>query len=62
MMGKHDKISDCGLALSGQSAAGAGLGGLYRQFVNPVTDICWDCIFPLSIGGTVIASGTARPT
>ena len=20
------------------------------EFVNPITDICWDCIFPISIG------------
>ena len=20
------------------------------NFVNPITDICWDCIFPISIG------------
>lgn len=29
------------------------------RFVNPITDICWDCIFPITIGSTVMASGTS---
>jgi len=32
------------------------------SFVNPITDICWDCFFPLSIGGAKIASGDAPDT
>lgn len=27
------------------------------RFVNPVTDICWKCIFPLSIGSTRLYEG-----
>lgn len=26
------------------------------KFVNPVSDICWECIFPISIGAAVIAA------
>ncbi len=26
------------------------------KFANPITDICWSCIFPLTIGGTKIMS------
>jgi conjugal transfer pilus assembly protein TraU len=28
-----------------------GPGPLHRHFVNPITDICWSCLFPISIGG-----------
>lgn len=24
------------------------------RFVNPITDICWSCIFPLSLGSCVL--------
>lgn len=27
------------------------------SFVNPITDICWDCFFPISIGNMNIVSG-----
>lgn len=27
------------------------------HFVNPITDICWHCLFPLSIGGGTIVHG-----
>src|SRR5437870_3860410 len=26
------------------------------KFVNPLTDICWSCVFPLSIGAATVAS------
>jgi hypothetical protein len=26
--------------------------------MNPITDICWSCIFPISIGGRIILAGT----
>lgn len=29
------------------------------KFLNPITEICWDCIFPISIGA--ISLGTGRP-
>jgi len=30
------------------------------RFVNPITDICWSCILPISIGNIVnIGSGSA---
>lgn len=32
------------------------------RFVNPITDLCWDCIFPISIGAAELpASTAARP-
>jgi conjugal transfer pilus assembly protein TraU len=30
------------------------------RFVNPVTDICWGCLFPLSVGGLKIFPSTAH--
>ena len=29
--------------------------------MNPVTDVCWDCIFPLSIGSVPFSPGVPRP-
>jgi conjugal transfer pilus assembly protein TraU len=32
------------------------------RFVNPISDICWSCIFPITIGGMrVSASGEDTP-
>ncbi|WP_158972265.1 conjugal transfer pilus assembly protein TraU [Chachezhania sediminis] len=30
------------------------------KFLNPITEICWDCIFPISIGG-ISLGGNGRP-
>ncbi len=27
------------------------------RFVNPITDICWDCAFPPTIGSATLISG-----
>jgi len=35
--------------------AGAG-PTCHGRFPNPITDICWSCIFPMSIGGTKVAT------
>ncbi len=36
------------------------------RFVNPITDICWSCIFPLSLGSIKVSQGkvpdTANPS
>src|SRR3990167_9345687 len=36
------------------------------HFVNPITDICWRCLFPISIGSMQVVSGenpdTSNPT
>lgn len=35
------------------------------RFVNPITDVCWLCMFPMSIGSAQISAGvnvdTANP-
>lgn len=32
------------------------------KFANPITDICWSCMFPISIGGNVIAMNGQEDT
>lgn len=41
------------LTFAGSSANAACTG----KFMNPITDICWSCMFPLSIGSATIWSG-----
>lgn len=31
-------------------------GKCHGKFINPITDICWSCIFPLSIGSMKVSS------
>ncbi|MDO9794920.1 TraU family protein, partial [Glaesserella parasuis] len=26
------------------------------NWVNPITDVCWNCLFPMSIGNTQVSS------
>lgn len=35
--------------------ASAGNNGCYGKFVNPITDVCWSCMFPFTIGGVKVA-------
>jgi conjugal transfer pilus assembly protein TraU len=38
--------------------AGASGSTCHGRFINPITDICWSCLFPLTIGGSaLIADG-----
>ncbi|MEQ5974172.1 conjugal transfer pilus assembly protein TraU [Serratia liquefaciens] len=32
------------------------------RFVNPITDVCWECIFPLSIGSIAVSTGAQPDT
>jgi conjugal transfer pilus assembly protein TraU len=32
------------------------------RFVNPITDICWQCLFPITIGGMKITGGKHEDT
>lgn len=34
----------------------------HGRFVNPLTDICWECLFPLTIGGAVVAKSSVPDT
>ena len=41
-------------------SAGSASANCVGRFVNPVTDICWKCLFPLSIGSTRVYKGGQR--
>ena len=32
------------------------------RFVNPISDVCWQCIFPMSIGSASVAAGGGPDT
>lgn len=55
-------IACCLLLASAQAKDGAVCEG---EYANPITDICWTCIFPITIGGSVEVSldqeDTANP-
>ncbi|KAA1732316.1 conjugal transfer protein TraU, partial [Klebsiella pneumoniae] len=38
------------LMLWGYSLSAAADPSCEGRFVNPITDVCWRCIFPLSLG------------
>ena len=41
-------------AFTALPAQAAGPGVCTGHFVNPITDVCWSCLFPLSVGGLSI--------
>ena len=49
--------------IAGIMCAGSSIAAICSgHFVNPVTDICWDCIFPITIGDIPIAPGSYPDT
>ena len=48
-------------ALTPQRAEAAG-PTCHGKFANPITDVCWSCLFPLSVGGTKIWPGNRPDT
>ncbi|WP_230323437.1 TraU family protein, partial [Salmonella enterica] len=42
------------LLLTGHVPTAAADAACESRFVNPITDICWSCIFPLSLGSTKV--------
>ena len=44
-------ISLAGLATSAQAGPTC-----HGQFMNPITDICWSCMFPLTLGSATLVS------
>ena len=46
-----------GFLYSGTASAQACSG----RFVNPITDVCWECLFPISIGPISIGSASGAP-
>lgn len=45
------------LLFSSMSFAENGEGTCVGEFANPITDICWSCLFPLTMGGFDIYKG-----
>lgn len=37
-------------------------GECVGKFLNPITDVCWSCLFPISIGSTTVYSGGREDT
>jgi len=48
-----------GLSLSSTASANSLCKG---HFVNPITDICWSCIFPISIGNSHVVPNSVHNT
>lgn len=52
--------------LAGHVPAASADSACEGRFVNPITDICWSCIFPLSLGSIKVSQGkvpdTANPS
>src|SRR5512132_4247400 len=44
------------LALLASASQGAGIATCTGKFPNPITDICWSCILPITIGSATIAN------
>ena len=44
------------LCLASFSSLAASIATCTGRFPNPITDICWSCILPLSIGGATIGN------
>ena len=47
-------LGSVSMMASTPAQASAGPGRCTGKFVNPITDICWSCLFPISIGGLKI--------
>ncbi|EJP1869613.1 conjugal transfer pilus assembly protein TraU [Escherichia coli] len=50
------------LLLTGHVPAASADAACEGRFVNPITDICWNCIFPLSLGSTKVSQGKVPDT
>ncbi len=47
------------LLLSAQSSVA---GQCVGKFANPITDICWSCLFPMTLGGNVVMDSGQEDT
>lgn len=45
------------LLLSFCFAASASAGNCRGRIINPITDVCWSCVFPIKLGGVTLSSG-----
>ncbi len=42
-------------------SVGAANAKCNARFLNPITEVCWDCIFPISVGALSMNLGASRP-
>lgn len=47
-------------SLTSASAAASNAGA--GRWVNPISDVCWKCLFPMSVGSVKLASGPQPDT
>lgn len=51
-----------GVSYGAMAVPGAGTVACEGRFVNPITDICWRCMFPLSLGSAQVTGGDLPDT
>jgi conjugal transfer pilus assembly protein TraW len=56
---KMDKILSASSVLYLSLLANEAQAKCTGRFLNPINDICWECLFPISIGGAEISQGIA---
>lgn len=49
-------------ALAADSSSGNTALTCEGRWVNPITDVCWECIFPMSVGSVQVSAGTLPDT
>ena len=61
-MTRMRRLSLAGVLLAALLAPGhAAAQACTGRFVNPISDVCWECLFPISIGPIAIGSATGAP-
>ena len=49
-------------AASAQAQGGGSASTCHGRFANPITDICWSCLFPLTLGSASLVPGALPDT
>ena len=58
---RHARLLLCAAALLLLAAGTASAQSCTGRFVNPISDVCWECLFPISIGPIRIGSASGAP-
>ena len=54
MKSPFKRVLATGVLLLSSTAGAVGCSG---KFMNPITDICWSCVFPITVFGKAIDKG-----
>lgn len=54
MTPQHFRLLLCGLLMFIAPSTLAASAACKSRFINPITDICWDCLFPMTIGSATV--------